>query len=83
MWKNFGMNCWYFDGLHINFNPPLFPIIILDPSVSLKGFMSFQLTWLNFCPTNILMYDGVVGMRYLNMLLFGNILLMLISLPLL
>ena len=81
MWKRIDMNYWNFYGAPIGWNPPLFPIIILDPEVSLKGFVNFKLTWFSLCYTNILLDAGGGSLRELNRFVLENILVIFISLP--
>ena len=75
------MHCWTFDRSPISWNTPFFLIILLDTSIYLKVFVNFKLTRFSLCPTNILLDAGGGGMRYLNLLMLGTILVMLIYLP--
>ena len=80
MQKIIDMHCWVFDGAPISWNPTFFPIIIIDPEVSLKLFVNFKMTWLSLCSTKILLDSCGGGMRYFNRLVLRTILVILISL---
>ena len=55
-------------------------MIIPDIEISLKVFVNFKLTWFSLCSTKILLYAHGGGMIYLNRLVLGTILVILISL---
>ena len=71
------MHCWVFYGEPISWNPPLFPIIIIDPVVSLKWFLNLKLTWFSLCSTKILLDECSGGVRYFNRLVLGTILVII------
>ena len=80
MWKIIDIHSWVFDGRPISWNTPFFLIIILDPEVSLKGFLHFKLTWFRLCSTTILLDECGEVMIYFNWLVLGTILIIFIFL---
>ena len=55
-------------------------IIIIDPELSLKGFLDFILIWSILCYKNILIDTGGGVMNYIDRLVLGGLLVMFISL---
>ena len=78
MWDTIGMHYWDIGGTSISWNTTLFRFIIIDPRVSLKLNVNLKLKWFRLRNTNILLYEGIGGMIYLNELMLWTIMVMFI-----
>ena len=80
MWYTIDRQYWAFGGTSISWNTTLFPFIILNIAVSLKLNVKLKLKWFRLWNTNILLDAGIGGMIYLNKLVLGTIMVIVISL---